>query len=109
MSKATEAKLGDLHGAVTDLLTEVIRNGKTIGTDESGEPIKATAPAAYVVAALALLKNNNITADPSTNEGLRTLQEQLAARRKTGKSSLGADALQEAMGQLDRDLGDMMQ
>ena len=111
MSKASEAKLGELHGAVADLLTETIRNGVVVGVSEAGQPIRATAPAAYVVAALAMLKNNNITADPGANTALSGLEQALAAKRANGKMAINAraQALEEAERQLERDLGGFVQ
>jgi hypothetical protein len=80
MSKATDTQLGNLHAAVAEVLVETLRNGAVVGSEE-GEPVRITAPAAYIGAAIAFLKNNNITADPSTNEGLKNLDDQLRARR----------------------------
>ena len=109
MGKATDKDLGELHGAVTRLLTDVVENGVTVGLDEDGKAVKATAPAAYVVAALAMLKNNNITADASTNAELSGLAKKLAEKRAAGKHTLSPAALGEAAEQLERDLPGFMQ
>lgn len=93
MSKATEAKLGELHGAIAEGLTDVIQNGVTMGIGEDGQPIKATASPAFFAAGIAFLKNNNITADPGTNEGLKNLQGKLAQKRKDSKTQLNATDL----------------
>ena len=110
MAKASEAKLGDLHGAVAELLTDAIQNGVVVGVGEDGSPIRATAPAAYVVAALAMLKNNNITADPGNNAALSGLEQALAAKRASGKTAVNTrQALADAERQLERDLGGFVQ
>ena len=110
MGKATESELGELHGAVARALTEVIENGIVVGTTgEDNTPIKAPAPAAYLVAALAMLKQNNITADPSTNKGLADLSARLAAKRKEGKAGLSTAVLDAAIQQLETDMGGVLQ
>lgn len=108
MSKASEEDLGHLHGAVARLLTDVVDNGVVVGVNDEG-PVRATAPAAYVVAALAMLKQNNITADPATNAALSDLERKLTAKRQDAKRSLSADALADAAFSLEKDLGPLMQ
>ena len=85
MSKASEAELSDLHGALARGLTDIIKDGVEVPTKEGS--VKVTAPAAYFGAAVALLKNNNITADPSKNEELDALTKALVA----GMTIVGAD------------------
>lgn len=65
--KATEDHLGILHGVVAEYLTLKLSSGK--------------ATAAEVGAAITFLKNNSITADPSTNLALSNLSRTLAERR----------------------------
>lgn len=91
MTKASDDALGALHGAVAEALTDVIQNGVVVSVKDDQE-VRVTAPAAYIGAAIAFLKNNNITADPSTNEGLNNLEKQLRQR----KARLTPQALQEA-------------
>lgn len=108
MGKASEDELGAMHGVIARGLTEVLAHGVTIGATDGGEPIKATAPAAYFAAAIAFAKNNNITADAGTNADLKAFSEQLSKRRKEGKGRLSQQQLEEAADTLDRDLGGHM-
>ncbi len=67
---ATDKKLGELHEAVATCLIQAIEHS------EEG-------PSASLLAvAVGFLKNNNITADPTTNSELAALGERLAARRQ---------------------------
>ena len=68
---ATDKDLGELHKQVAITLTEVVK----MTADEDGA--KAPPPAAYLGAAIAFLKNNNITADPTTNAALADLSDAL--------------------------------
>ena len=96
MSKASETALGELHGAVAVALTEIVQGIR----DENGRLIPAGA--AHIAAAIAFLKNNNITADASSNAELDELTRTLKERRARGKGRLN---LTEAVEQLERDLG----
>ena len=86
MSKASEAELSKLHGELARGLTTIISEGVEVPTKEGS--VKVTAPAAYFGVAVALLKNNNITADPEKNEELKELNEKLQARRQSKRSEL---------------------
>lgn len=86
MSKASEQELSDLHGALARGLKDIISDGVEVPTKEGS--VKVTAPAAYFGAAVALLKNNNITADPSKNEELSDLNALLQKRRQSKKDEL---------------------
>lgn len=101
MSKASEQELAALHGAVARKLAEIIRGPE--------DPEAAPAPAAYFAAALAMLKQNNITADASKNEELDDLSRALQEKRKQNKGKLSDRNLDEARAQLERDLGGFMQ
>lgn len=107
MSKASEEELGAMHGAIARGLTEILTDGAVVG-EEDGKPIRITAPASYYAAAIAFAKNNNITADPTTNAELLGLDDALQ-RRKDAKNKLNRSAYDEAAEQLDRDLKGMMQ
>lgn len=96
MSKASENALGELHGAVAVALTETIRGAR----DENGVFIPPSA--AHLATAIAFLKNNNITADASSNQELDELTKTLKERRARGKNRLN---LTEAVETLERDLG----
>lgn len=111
MSKASEHDLGTLHGVIARGLAEVISEGVTVGTSEDGEPIKATAPAAYFMAGITMLKNNNITADADKNDDLRALSEKLAAKRRTAKKNVNSmdDAVRAASEHLEAQLQGFMQ
>lgn len=68
MSKATTNKLGELHGAVANALTERILSGE--------------ASAADFGAAIKFLKDNAITADVGDNDHLKQLQEAVEQRAR---------------------------
>lgn len=76
---STTAKLRALFDAITDTLTEACKS--QVIKDENGNDQTMLPSAAHIANGIALLKNNNITADPETNEKLATLKSQLVARR----------------------------
>jgi len=88
MSKATEKKLGALHGAVADVLTAQLNHteeetsfdeeGNMVGT---GEQVHTATPAT-VAAAIKFLKDNQITCDIETNENMNNLRETLSKKQK---------------------------
>lgn len=76
---ASESKLGALHEAVADALTEQVKGYE----EETEEGTKLVRPSpALLGAAIAFLKNNNITADAEDNAALRDLSQALQAKRK---------------------------
>lgn len=81
---ASEKVLGTLHEAVADALTEQVKGYVTQEVTAAGDvvdiPVKPSP--ALLGAAIAFLKNNNITADVEDNAAMRQLSEALAARRK---------------------------
>lgn len=81
---ASEQKLGDLHEAVADALSEQVRGYTKVELNAEGDQVETEVKAspALLSAAIAFLKNNNITADAEDNEALRNLGQALAARRK---------------------------
>ena len=87
--RATEDKLGVLHGIVAEYLTLAIQSG--------------SASPAIIGAAITYLKNNAITASPSTNEALSRLSQTLQERR-TKRGGLTPAAAKEAEGAF----GDLM-
>lgn len=96
---ASDKTLGALHAAVATALTEVIQGTVT----EEGERIPAPAP--YFGAAIAFLKNNNITADVTTNDELSALQKALADKRhKRGGGDAAALAAAEAFAERNMDI-----
>jgi hypothetical protein len=105
MSKASEEALADLHGAVALGLTEVISKGQLVAVKEDGEELRASAPAAYFMAAITMLKNNSVTVDPSDNEALSELHSQLSKKRSDRKQALSKEGINAAAQILERDLG----
>lgn len=104
MSKASEEDLSKLHGAVARGLTDLITEGIEVPTKEGS--VRVTAPAAYFGVAVALLKNNNITADPVKNDELQDLNAKLQARRQSQKADLNFREAAEAFA--ERHLGSDM-
>jgi hypothetical protein len=105
MTKATEGTLGALHALVATALTarlnEPLRKGDDLvpvpGTEGMG------CSSSDIQAAIAFLKNNNITADPETNSELADLNKALAARRKDRKQAMlsqqaAADDFEQRLG-----------
>lgn len=107
MTKATEQELAELHGAIARGLTDVIANGQAIvvgrGEDEKIEKVQASA--AFFMAGIAMLKQNNITADAAGNADLQALNKALAERRTKQKGSLLSRDTRAAIDELERDLG----
>lgn len=97
---ATENALQDLHAQIARSLTEAVKPQEV--TDEDGAVRVLPPSAAHLAAAITFLKNNNITASPSTNKALAELSDALAARRK---KKVAPAALQEAEEQLAFNLG----
>lgn len=87
---ASEKTLGALHQAVAAALTEQVQGYE----EQTEEGTKLVRPSpALLGAAIAFLKNNNITADAEDNAALRDLSQALQARRK---KKLPQAALEEA-------------
>lgn len=75
---ASTKVLGDLHEQVAKALSEQVQGYE----EQTEDGVKQVRPSPAVLgAAIAFLKNNNITADPEGNAALRDLNEKLAARR----------------------------
>jgi hypothetical protein len=81
---ASDKKLGDLHEAVADALSEQVKGYTKTEVTAAGEEVQVEVKAspALLSAAIAFLKNNNITADAEDNAALRDLNQALQARRK---------------------------
>ena len=91
---ASEQKLGELHEAVATAFAEQVKG--FVEQDEEGrEKIVRPSPA-LLGAAVAFLKNNNITADATENEALVGLSKALAARRKKQLPQASLDAAADA-------------
>lgn len=89
---ASDVTLGKLHEQVAQALSEQVQ-GYVEQTDE-GERTVRPSPA-LLGAAIAFLKNNNITASPAENEALRDLGEKLKARRNKRIPQANLDAAAE--------------
>lgn len=90
---ASDKVLGTLHEKVAIALAEQV-DGYTVIEDDVEKVIKPSP--ALLSAAIAFLKNNNITADAVDNAELRNLSEALSARRK---KKLPQSVLDEAASQ----------
>lgn len=111
MSKASEEQLGELHRVIAEGLTDIIRDGAVINVKEDGTEVRGSAPPAYFTAGISMLKLNNITADPSTNEALTDLAAALQKKRGQAKTDMANNHrdLEAATEQLERSLGGLMQ
>lgn len=88
MSKASETKLGALHGAIATVLTEQLLmteeetiinlDGEIEGT---GEQLYSCSPAT-IATAIKFLKDNAITCDITVDENMGNLAEALAKKQK---------------------------
>lgn len=94
---ASDKKLGTLHEAVADALTEQVQGYITTELKADGEPIEIVVKPspALLSAAIAFLKNNNITADAEDNAELRDLSAALKARQKKRIPQTALDAAAE--------------
>lgn len=110
MSKATEDDLGTLHGAIARGLTTVIKDGvpTVVKGDEGDTVVNMPASAAFFMAGITLLKNNNITADAGSNKELDDLTKALQERRQKAKGRLSRADLDAAAETIERDLGGML-
>ena len=94
---ASDKKLGALHEYVAEALSEQVQGYDEETTGAEGEiTVKRIRPGAAVLgAAIAFLKNNNVTADPEDNLALRDLSEKLKARRNKKLPQAELDAAAE--------------
>lgn len=96
---ASERKLGSLHEAVADALTEQVQGYEEPVLNEEGQVIasKLIKPSpSLLTAAIAFLKNNNITADPEQNEALLGLKNKLRDKRNGKVPSAALDEAADA-------------
>lgn len=88
MSKATEKKLGALHGAVAEVLTsQILHQQEETVFDSDGEEVGTgemvyTATPATLAAAIKFLKDNQITCDVETDTNMNNLREALANKQR---------------------------
>ena len=100
MSKATEHKLGVLHGAVATVLTaqlthqteetEFDEEGVEVGTGE----MEYTAQPATIAAAIKFLKDNQITCDMEQDDNMNNLRDALAKKQKHSRLKSAGEAAQ---------------
>lgn len=107
MSKATEATLAELHGAIAETLIQAVQV-QDHETD-SGKVIKVAPSAAHIMAGITFLKNNNITADAASNAALQDLQAALSKTRQGAKGRLSKQVIDQVAEELERDLPGFMQ
>jgi hypothetical protein len=100
---ASDKVLGELHRKVAGALIEQVEGYEE--TTEKGT-VKVRPSPAVLGAAIAFLKNNNVTADPSDNAALKELNEALAARRKRKTPQA---VLDDAAEQYAQSMGGMLQ
>ena len=103
MSKASENKLGVLHGVIAEVLTEQVSmkeeetiinlDGEVEGT---GEMIYSCSPAT-IATAIKFLKDNAITSDITVDENMGNLADALAKKQKHSRLQGAAKAAQEDM------------
>ena len=91
MSKATEAKLGALHGMVSDVLcSQLAEEEEVMAYNEDGELVstgktRKSASPATIAAAIKFLKDNSITSDIDKDENLSNLAERLGNKQKRSR------------------------
>lgn len=90
-NKATETKLGILHGVVAEVLTKQLEHKEAETTfNEDGEMVETgeqvhTASPATIAAAIKFLKDNSITCDIETNENMNNLKDILSKKQKRSR------------------------
>ena len=99
MSKATESRLAELHGAVATVLLKQVEHTSLETTInelgefvETGEVVHDASPAT-IAAAIKFLKDNSITCDMEKNENMNQLAETLAKKQKHSRLTGSAAAL----------------
>jgi len=98
MTKATERKLGELHGAVATVLTaQLLRQEEVQELDEDGYPSgtgehEYVATPALLAAAMKFLKDNTITCDIKVDKNMTNLAEELAKKQKHSRLTDGGAA-----------------
>lgn len=100
MSKATEKRLSELHGAVaTVLLAQVTREEAetTFNGDgeivETGEMVFNASPA-LLATAIKFLKDNSITCDVEVDTNMTSLRDTLSAKQKHSRLASATAAAQ---------------
>lgn len=104
MAKASEGQLGELHGAVAMVLTEMVTakeevqeldmDGMPFGTGE----MQYTASPALLAAAMKFLKDNDITCDIKVEKNMTKLADALAQKQQHSRLSDGGAAALRVVG-----------
>jgi hypothetical protein len=101
MSKATEAALATLHGAVAETLTaQVTHETEELTFDEDGNPehsdvmVRSASPAT-LAAAIKFLKDNSITCEIGENTNMNNLRSELAKKQKRSRMTDATIAAQQ--------------
>lgn len=103
MSKATEDKLGTLHGVVAQVLTaQMLHQTEETKFDEEGNEIgtgemQYTVMPATIAASIKFLKDNQITCDVEVDENMNNLRESLAKKRRHSRLQDAGDAALKAV------------
>lgn len=104
MSKATEAKLSNLHGAVAEvLLAQVTHQVAETTFDENGEMVETgelvySASPATMATAIKFLKDNSITCDIEVDRNMNSLKETLSAKQKHSRLANATTAARDMDG-----------
>lgn|SRR4051812_48607262 len=98
---ASEKALGNLHDAVAQALAKAVEGTTIPGTDGEADQFFGPSPA-MLMAALKMLKDNNITAVADKGSHLANLQEAMAKRREKRRiSNVTSEDLDDADRQSD--------
>ena len=103
MQKANEEKLGDLHGAVAQVLqAQITHTEEEVLFDGEGNEVHTgnvlyTAPPAVLAAAIKFLKDNAIVCDAEVNEDMNNLRESLKNKQRHSRLKEGGKAALEAV------------
>jgi hypothetical protein len=101
MAKATEDKLGALHGAIATALTEIVETQEEVmAFDQEGGEVGTgvmaySASPAMFATAVKFLKDNSITCDIRQEENMNNLKEALARKQKHSRLNNPREAATE--------------
>lgn len=98
-TKTNEEELGGLLGLVAQVLRAQVEDSVDFIDEETGESKTIyTATPATIAQALALLRDNDITIDPETDENTQSLAELIEQRRESAKTKTHLKAVGEDHG-----------
>jgi len=105
MSKASEDKLSNLHGAVAEVLTAQLTHTEAETTfDEDGACVETgetvyTATPATIAAAIKFLKDNQITCDVEQDDNMNNLRDVLNKKQKHSRLTDAKSAALKIVGE----------